>query len=76
MDIYLLEFKGHVIINPCSIHGILWLQTHFKAENWDAILGKNALIPLNEAKCLIKDAHEAGLTVNLIPALTKAEKFK
>ena len=75
MDIFLLESRGKVDIKPTTIHGLLWLQIHFECENWEAIVQNKAVISKKDAEFLIEDASEAGLNVNLIPAVKNLQKF-
>tara|TARA_B100000700_G_C14877450_1_gene776368 strand:- start:138 stop:359 length:222 start_codon:yes stop_codon:yes gene_type:complete len=70
MDISLSDTQTGTVIEPKSIHGILWLQTHFESTHWDSIIKGLALIPKEEAENLLSDAILAGLNVNFINSLT------
>ena len=48
---------------PGSIHGVLWLQTHFPSTEWDALFESRAVFATDSLQCLINDAGLAGLTV-------------
>ena len=55
--------KGLVQVNPSSVHGVFWLQTHFPAQDWDALLSGQAAFGMDGIDDLISDAREAGLNV-------------
>ena len=48
-----------------SIHGVLWLQTHFPASEWDALLQDQACFGRHCLDHLLSDAVDAGLLVHL-----------
>ena len=75
MDISLSEQRNGTQIEPRSVHGILWLQTHFEDAHWDSIIKGHAKIPYQDAKILKKDATQAGLNVNFISSLTQIDKI-
>ena len=54
---------------PQSIHGVLWLQSHFPASDWDALLQDQACFSADCLDHLLSDAVAAGLLVHqLVPA--------
>ena len=54
---------------PQSIHGVLWLQSHFPASDWDALLQDQACLSADCLDHLLSDAVDAGLLVHqLVPA--------
>ena len=55
--------QGLVKVNPSSVHGVFWLQTHFPAQDWDALLSGQAAFGADCIDDLISDAREAGLNV-------------
>ena len=75
MDIRLSDKRNGTQIEPMSIHGILWLQTHFESNHWDSITNGLVIIPTNDAQILSQDAEIAGLNVNFINSLTQIEKI-
>lgn len=75
MDILLTSSKGGALIRPISIHGMLWLQTHFEDEHWNSLASNQVKIPLQDAEELFKDATKAGVMLNLLPALTVPGRF-
>ena len=56
--------QGLVQVTPSSVHGVFWLQTHFPAENWDALLSGQAAFGLDCIDELINDARQGGLNVS------------
>jgi hypothetical protein len=52
---------------PQSIHGVLWLQTHFPASEWDALLLNQACLSRDCLDNLLSDAMAAGLLVQQQP---------
>lgn len=48
---------------PGTIHGALWLQTHFPSSEWDALFGEQAVFGSDSLELLLADADLAGLTV-------------
>ena len=75
MDIWLIETEAGTQIRAESIHGMLWLQTHFEDAHWEALASKQVVICANDAKVLSDDAKEAGLTLNYLPSISIAQKF-
>lgn len=53
---------------PQSIHGVLWLQTHFPALEWDALLQRHACFSADCLDHLLSDAVDAGLLVHQLVA--------
>ena len=74
MDISLSEKRNGTQIEAKSVHGILWLQTHFESDHWESISNGLVIIPSKDAQFLSKDAAKAGLNVNLINSLSQSDK--
>ena len=55
--------QGLVQVNPSSVHGVFWLQTHFPVEEWDALLSGQAVFSMDCMDNLADDARKAGLAV-------------
>ena len=75
MDITLSDTNSGTFIDPKSVHGILWLQTHFESTHWQSIAEGQVKIPSKDSHMLFEDAISAGLNVNFINALTISDKF-
>tara|TARA_Y100001968_G_scaffold182205_1_gene166848 strand:- start:18 stop:260 length:243 start_codon:yes stop_codon:yes gene_type:complete len=75
MDISLCDKRNGTQIEPTSVHGILWLQTHFESNHWESISNGLVIIPSKDAHILKKDATQAGLNINFINSLTHFDKI-
>ena len=75
MDIILSEKRNGTQLEPNSVHGILWLQTHFESEHWESISYGLVIIPTKDAEMLGEDAQKAGLNVNFINSLSQIDKI-
>ena len=76
MDISLFDKRNGTQIEPKSVHGILWLQTHFESNHWESISNGLVLIPTKDAEMLREDAQNAGLNVNFINSLIQIDKIR
>ena len=74
MDISLSDKRNGTQIEPKSVHGILWLQTHFESDHWQAISNGQVIIPTKDAQILSADATSAGINVNFINSLSQLDK--
>ena len=75
MDLCLYEKRNGTQIEPSSVHGILWLQTHFESEYWESLSNGVVIIPTKEATMLGEDAAQAGLNVSFINSLSQLDKI-
>ena len=75
MDICLTDKRNGIKIEPKSVHGILWLQTHFESEHWKSISNGLVIIPTKDAEMLSEDANNAGLNVTFINSLSQIDKI-
>ena len=75
MDISLTGTRNKAQIEPRSIHGILWLQTHFESDHWESISHGLVMIPSKDAEMLKEDAQKAGLNINFINSLSQIDKI-
>ena len=68
MDIYLtkVDNNSNKSLTPSSIHGMLWLQTHFENSEWEALSENRVLISEADSHELIKDAKSAGIEIESI----------
>ena len=62
-------------ISPTSVHGMLWLQTHFDNDQWEAISENRVLISDSYAKLLIEDADLAGVKIESISEISILDVF-
>ena len=75
MDISLSDKSNGTQIEPKSVHGILWLQTHFESDHWESLVNGLVIIPANEVQMLCQDASEAGINVSFINSLSQLDKI-
>ena len=75
MDISLFDKRNGIQLEPQSVHGMLWLQTHFESDHWESISNGLVIIPTMDAEMLSEDAQEAGLSVNFINSLSQIDKI-
>tara|TARA_B100000945_G_scaffold278540_1_gene244383 strand:+ start:84 stop:395 length:312 start_codon:yes stop_codon:yes gene_type:complete len=75
MDISLSDQQNGTQIEPKSVHGILWLQTHFESEHWESICNGLVIIPILDAKMLCQDAQKSGINVNFINSHSQINKI-
>ena len=68
MDIWLIDRPEGTQLRPESVHGILWLQTHFEDIHWEAIASNQVVLYSDDVKHLTDDAKAAGLSVNHLPS--------
>ena len=68
MDICLnnVDNRSNKSLKPLSVHGMLWLQTHFENEQWEALSDNRVLISEADSDLLIKDAKTAGIEIESI----------
>ena len=74
MDIWLINSTNRTHIRPTSVHGMLWLQTHFENSQWEAISSFQAVLSMDNADILLRDAKKAGLVVNSFPSMVYSNK--
>ena len=65
MDICLVNIdnNSNKSLKPTSIIGMLWLQTHFEDNQWEALSNNQVIISRENSKLLVKDANSAGLKI-------------
>ena len=75
MDISLSDKRNGTQIEAKTVHGILWLQTHFESQHWELISNGLVIIPTKDAQMLGEDVMNAGLNVNFINSLSQLDKI-
>ena len=65
MDISItnIDNQSNKSLRPLSIHGMLWLQTHFENDQWEALSNNKVIISEVDSKLLIEDANLAGVRI-------------
>ena len=75
MDISLVKEQNGTQIKPRSVHGILWLQTHFQSDHWVTLSDGLVIIPTKDAQILSEDARQAGININFVHSLSQLDKI-
>ena len=65
MDICLINIdkKLNKSLKPTSVIGMLWLQTHFENDQWEALSDNKVIISGKDSELLIEDASLAGVKI-------------
>ena len=78
MDICLVDIdnNSNKSLKPTSIIGMLWLQTHFEDNQWEALSNNQVIISKENSKLLVKDAISAGLKVKSFSGVSMLDVFQ
>ena len=65
MDICIttIDNQANKSLKAISVHGMLWLQTHFEDNQWEALSDNKVIISETDSKLLIEDANLAGVRI-------------
>ncbi len=74
MDIWFVNSSERVHVRAASVHGMLWLQTHFESSDWEAIASDKVLLTNPNAEMLAEDATKAGLIINSVQSMSYSKK--
>ena len=77
MDICLINIdnKFNKSLQPKSAIGMLWLQTHFENDQWEALSNSTVIISEESSKLLIEDASSAGLNIKCFSHISMLDVF-
>ena len=78
MDICLITIdnNSNKSLQPKSAIGMLWLQTHFENDQWEALSNSTVIISEENSKLLIKDAMKAGLDIKCFSDISMMDVFQ
>ena len=78
MDICLINIDNNLnkSLKPKSVIGMLWLQTHFDNDKWDALANNKVIISKENSKLLVEDAKSAGLKIESFSGVTILDVFQ
>ena len=78
MDICLITIDNDLnkSLQPKSAIGMLWLQTHFEDDQWDALSNSAVIISEENSKLLIEDATNAGLNIKCFSDISMLDVFR
>jgi len=68
VDLTLVDCGSSHLLQPCSILGLLWLQTHFEPDSWDLICAGKVRLSSATRESLCRDARAAGLQTSFLAA--------
>ena len=77
MDIRLvtIDNKFNKSLQPQTAIGMLWLQTHFENDQWEALSNSTVIISEENSKLLIEDATNAGLNIKCFSDTSMLDVF-
>ena len=78
MDICLITIDNTLnkSIQPKSVIGMLWLQTHFENNQWEALSNSTVIISEENSQLLIEDATNAGLDIKCFSDISMMDVFQ
>ena len=78
MDICLVDIdnNSNKSLKPTSVIGMLWLQTHFEDNQWEALSNNQVIISKENSKLLVKDAISAGLKIKSFSGVSILDVFQ
>ena len=78
MDICLISIDNNLnkSLQPKSAIGMLWLQTHFDNDQWEALSNSTVIISEENSKLLIEDASNAGLDIKTFSNISMLDVFQ
>ena len=71
-----IDNNSNKSLKPTSIIGMLWLQTHFEDNQWEALSNNQVIISKENSKLLVKDAISAGLKIKSSSGVSKIDVFQ
>ena len=78
MDICLINIDNNLnkSLKPTSVIGMLWLQTHFDNDHWEALSNNEVIVSRENSKLLIEDATSAGLNIKSFSEVSMLDVFQ
>ena len=78
MDICLITTDNNLnkSLQPKSAIGMLWLQTHFDNDQWEALSNSTVIISEENSQLLIEDATNAGLDIRCFSDISMLDVFQ
>ncbi len=78
MDICLVDIdnNSNKSLKPTSVIGMLWLQTHFEDNQWEALSNNQLIISKENSKLLVNDAISAGLNIKSFSGVSMLDVFQ
>tara|TARA_Y200000002_G_scaffold122099_1_gene100186 strand:+ start:273 stop:518 length:246 start_codon:yes stop_codon:yes gene_type:complete len=78
MDICLINIdnKSNKSLKPTSVIGMLWLQTHFENDVWEALSNNQVILSKENSELLVKDVMRAGLKIKSFSEVSMLDVFQ
>ena len=78
MDLCLVNIDNNLnkSLRPSSVIGMLWLQTHFENDKWEALSNNEVIISKENSELLVKDATSAGLNIKSFSGVSMLDVFQ
>ena len=78
MDICLINIDNNLnkSLQARSAVGMLWLQTHFENDQWEALSNSTVIMSAENSKMLIEDASNAGLDIKTFSNISMLDVFQ
>tara|TARA_B100000945_G_C20176429_1_gene500248 strand:- start:278 stop:523 length:246 start_codon:yes stop_codon:yes gene_type:complete len=78
MDICLINIDKNLnkSLQPKSVLGMLWLQTHFDNDKWEELSNDSVIISEKNSKLLVEDATSAGLNIQSFSGISMLDVFQ
>ena len=78
MDICLVNIdnKLNKSLKPTSVLGMLWLQTHFDNNQWEALSNNAVIISKENSELLVEDATLAGIKIESVSRVSMLDVFQ
>ena len=78
MDICVITIDNDLnkSLQPKSAIGMLWLQTHFENDQWEALSNSTVIISEKNSQLLIEDATNAGLNIECFSDISMVDVFQ
>ena len=78
MDICLVNIDNNLnkCLKPTSVIGMLWLQTHFENDQWEALSNNAVIISEKNSKLLVEDVTQAGLKIESVSTVSIVDVFQ
>ena len=78
MDICLVNIdnNSNKSLKPTSVIGMLWLQTHFEDNQWEALSNNQVIISKENSMLLVNDAISAGLNIKSFSGVSILDVFQ
>ena len=77
MDICLITIDNNLnkSLQPKTAIGMLWLQTHFENDQWEALSNSTVIISEENSQLLIEAATNAGLNIKCFSDISMLDVF-